>query len=151
MVGVVIALLVTRGRILSLIVTLGVSSVLIAVINAISGSQQILDLGSSFQTIATNELFGLTYPVYIMIGVGLIIWYFLEWTALGRRIRATGGNVDAARLAGIRTSRIILVSTVTCGVITALAGVLASSQLATGDPSISQSYLLPAIAAAGVG
>jgi ribose transport system permease protein len=62
---------------------------------------------------------------------------FLERTALGRRIRATGGNVEAARLAGVKTSRMILLATVTCGVITALAGVLASSQLATGDPTIS--------------
>ncbi len=151
LVGVVIALLIVRARILSLIVTLGVSSVLIAVINGISGSQQILDLGSSFQAIATDELFGLAYPVYVLLGVALIVWYFLERTALGRRIRATGGNVEAARLAGVKTSRIILVSTITCGVVTALAGVLASSQLATGDPTISQSYLLPAFAAAFLG
>lgn len=150
-VGVVIALLIVRARILSLISTLAVSSILIAVINWISGSQQILDLGTSFQKIATDELFGLAYPVYILGVVALIVWYFLERTALGRRIRATGGNVDAARLAGVRTSRIILISTVTCGVITALGGVLASSQLATGDPTISQSYLLPAFAAAFLG
>jgi ribose transport system permease protein len=35
--------------------------------------------------------------------------------------------------------------------VTALAGILASSQLATGDPTISQSYLLPAFAAAFLG
>lgn len=150
-VGAVIALLIVRARILSLIVTLGASSILIAVINSISGSQQILDLGSSFQKIATGELFGLAYPVYFLAVVALVLWYFLERTALGRRIRATGGNVEAARLAGVKTSRIILMSTITCGVVTALAGVLASSQLATGDPTISQSYLLPAFAAAFLG
>lgn len=150
-VGVVIALLIVRARILSLIATLAVSSILIAVISWISGSQQILDLGLSFQKIATDELLGLAYPVYILAVVAVVVWYFLERKALGRRIRATGGNVDAARLAGVRTSRIILISTVTCGVITALAGVLASSQLATGDPTISQSFLLPAFAAAFLG
>lgn len=150
-VGAVIALLIVRARILSLIVTLGVSSILIAVINSISGSQQILNLGSSFQKIATEELFGLAYPVYFLAAVAVILWYFLERTALGRRIRATGGNVEAARLAGVKTSHIILLSTITCGVVTALAGVLASSQLATGDPTISQSYLLPAFAAAFLG
>jgi ribose transport system permease protein len=45
----------------------------------------------------------------------------------------------------------ILLATVTCGVVAALAGVLASSQLATGDPTISPSYLLPAFAAAFLG
>jgi ribose transport system permease protein len=151
LVGVVIATLIVRARIMSLIVTLAASSILIAMIAWISGSQQILNLGASFQSIATDELFGLTYPVYVLAGVALLIWYFLERTALGRRIRATGGNVEAARLAGVRTSRMILVATVTCGVVTALAGILASSQLATGDPTISQSYLLPAFAAAFLG
>ena len=150
-VGVVVAALITRARIPSLIVTLGVSSVLVAVIDWISGSQQILNLGTSFQQVATGELFGVTYPVYVLAAVALVVWYFLERTALGRRVRATGGNLEAARLAGVRTSRMILIATVTCGVIAALAGVLASSQLATGDPTISQSYLLPAFAAAFLG
>ncbi|GAA2037498.1 ABC transporter permease [Catenulispora yoronensis] len=151
LVGVVVALLIVRARIISLIATLAMSSILIAVIDWISGSQQILDLGQPFQKIATDELFGLAYPVYILALVALVVWYFLERTALGRRIRATGGNLEAARLAGVRTSRIIVTSTVACGVITAGAGVLASSQLATGDPTIAQSYLLPAFAAAFLG
>jgi ribose transport system permease protein len=151
LVGVVISVLITRARIPSLIVTLAASSILIAMIDWISGSQQILDLGQSFQAIATDDLFGVTYPVYILAVVALIVWYFLERTALGRRVRATGGNLEAARLAGVRTSRMILLATVTCGVIAALAGVLASSQLATGDPTISQSYLLPAFAAVFLG
>ena len=147
----VIAALITRARIPSLIATLAVSSILIAVIDWISRSQQILNLGSPFQAIATDGWFGVTYPVYILAVVALIVWYFLERTALGRRVRATGGNVEAARLAGVQTSRMILLASVTCGVIAALAGVLASSQLATGDPTISQSYLLPAFAAAFLG
>jgi ribose transport system permease protein len=151
LVGVVIAALITRARIPSLIATLAVSSILIAVIDWISGSEQILNLGTSFQQIATDELFGVTYPVYILAAVALIVWYFLERTALGRRVRATGGNVEAARLAGVRTARMIALAAVTCGVIAALAGVLASSQLATGDPTISQSYLLPAFAAVFLG
>ncbi len=150
-VGTVIATLIVRARILSLITTLAVSSILLAVIDWISGGQQILNLGPSFQTIATGELFGLTYPVYILAAVAVVVWYFLERTALGRRIRATGGNIEAARLSGVNTARMIAVAAVTCGVVAALAGVLASSQLATGDPTISQSYLLPAFAAAFLG
>lgn len=151
LVGVVIATLIVRARIISLIVTLAMSSILVAMINWISGSQQILNLGLSFQKIATGELFGVTYPVFVLLAVSLVVWYFLERTAVGRRIRATGGNVEAARLAGVKTSRMILLATITCGIIAALAGTLASSQLATGDPTISQSYLLPAFAAAFLG
>ncbi|HLI43708.1 MAG TPA: ABC transporter permease [Acidimicrobiales bacterium] len=150
-IGVTVTLLVVRARISSFIATLAMSSVLIALIDWISGSEQILDLGTHFQDLATGQLFGITYPVYLLAGLSLAVWWLLDRTALGRRVHATGGNLDAARLAGVRTSRIILFTTVGCGIIAALAGILASSQLATGDPTISTSYLLPAFAATFLG
>jgi ribose transport system permease protein len=150
-IGVTISLLIVRARIGSFIATLGMSSILLALIAWVSGSQQILNLGSSFQAIATDKLLGITYPVYILTVVSLLVWYLLERTPSGRRVYATGGNIEAARLAGVRTSRIILVATIACGVITAVAGTLQSAQLATGDPTIADSYLLPAFAAAFLG
>lgn len=150
-IGVVIGLLIVKARIGSFIATLGMSSILLAVIAWLSGSQQILNLGPGFQAIATDELFGVIYPVYVLAVIALVVWYFLERTPSGRRVYATGGNLDAARLAGIRTSRIIIVAAISCGVITAIAGILASAQLATGDPTISDSYLLPAFAAVFLG
>jgi ribose transport system permease protein len=150
-IGVVIGLLIVKARIGSFIATLGMSSILLAVIAWLSGSEQILNLGSGFQAIATDKLFGVIYPVYVLVVIALVVWYFLERTPSGRRVYATGGNLDAARLAGIRTSRVIIVAAVSCGVITAIAGILASAQLATGDPTISDSYLLPAFAAVFLG
>jgi ribose transport system permease protein len=150
-IGVVISGCIVRARISSFIATLAVSSVLLATIDWISGSQDILDLGKPFQTLATGQLLGVTYPVYIVAAVALAVWWLLDRSALGRRIHATGGNPEAARLAGVRTSRMILIATVGCGMIAGLAGLLASSQLATGDPTISTSYLIPSFAATFLG
>ena len=138
-------------RIDSFIATLGISSILLAMTAWVSDSQQILDLGEGFQKIATNEILGVTYPVYIMAILALIVWYVLERTPAGRRVYATGGNLDAARLAGVRTSTVIVLSLVACGALAAIAGLLASSRLATGDPTVGPSYLLPAFAAAFLG
>jgi ribose transport system permease protein len=150
-VGVVIWALVVRARINAFIATLGLSSVLLAVIDWVSGSQQILNLGTPFQNLATNEVLGLAYPVFITLAIAVVVWYLLERTPGGRQVYATGANRDAATLAGVRTSRVILVATVACGVISALAGLLVSSQLATGDPTIGTPYLLPAFAAVFLG
>ena len=143
--------LIIRAKIDSFIATLGMSSVLLALIAWISGGQQILDLPASFQHLATNELLGFTYPVWIMLAVGLVVWYVMERTPTGRRLYATGGNVNAARLAGVPTARVIVLSLVSCGAISALAGLLISSQLAVGDPTVGPAYLLPAYAAAFLG
>lgn len=149
-VGLVIRLLVVNARINSFIATLGMSSVLLAVIAWLAPTA-IPVVTNGFATIANGQLFGLVYPVYYAAGVCLLIWYVLEHTSFGRRVYATGANPEAARLAGIRTSRVILGATVTCGVLSAFAGVLTASQLSTGDPTISSGFLLPAFAAAFLG
>jgi ribose transport system permease protein len=143
--------LIVRAKIDSFIATLGMSSILLALIAWVSKSQQILDLPQSFQNLATNELLGLTYPVWIMLAVALVVGYVMQRTPTGRRLYATGGNPNAARLAGVPTSRVIVLSLVSCGAIAALAGTLASGQLGVGDPTIGPGYLLPAYAAAFLG
>ena len=86
-----------------------------------------------------------------MIGLAIVVWYVLECTPVGRRIYATGGNIEAARLAGIRTPLVIVAALAACGAIAATSGVLVSSQLGVGDPTIGPPYLLPAFSAAFLG
>jgi ribose transport system permease protein len=150
-IGAVTGALIVRAKIDSFIATLGMSSILLALISWVSGGQQILNLPSSFQSLATNELLGLAYPLWIMLAVGLVVWYVLQRTPTGRRVYATGGNINAARLAGVPTARVIVLSLVSCGVIAALAGLLTSARLAVGDPTVGPGYLLPAYAAAFLG
>lgn len=150
-VGAVSGLVITRARIDSFIATLGMSSVLLAGIAWVSQSQQILDLGASFQDVATGQLLGITYPVWMMLVVAVVVSYVMDRTPVGRRLHATGGNPTAARLAGVRTSRVVVLALVACGAIAAFAGCLASARLATGDPTIGPAYLLPAYAAAFLG
>jgi ribose transport system permease protein len=150
-IGLANGLLVVKARIDSFIATLGMSSVLLAMIAWVSSSQQILGLSQSFQDIGTTEMLGITLPVYIMLATALAVWYVLDRTPLGRRIYATGGNIEAARLAGVRTELVMVGSLVACAAIAATAGILVSSRLGTGDPTIGPAYLLPAFAAAFLG
>ncbi|WCB91770.1 Ribose import permease protein RbsC [Baekduia alba] len=150
-VGLVAGLLIVRTHIDSFIATLGLSSVLVAMTSWISDGQQILDLGANFQKLGTGELIGMTYPVWFLAAVVVVVWYVLERTPAGRRVYATGGNLEAARLAGVRTSTVVVLTLIACGVIAAAAGTLVSSRLATGDPTTGPAYLLPAFAAAFLG
>jgi ribose transport system permease protein len=151
LVGLVNGLLIVKVRIDSFIATLGISSVLLATIAWISSSQQIVGLSPGFQKIGTTEFLGLTLPVYLMLIAALIVWYVLARTPLGRRVYATGGNLEAARLAGVKTSAIIVGSLICCAALAAVAGILVSSSLGAGDPTIGPSYLLPAFSAAFLG
>ena len=151
LVGVLNGLLVVKVRIDSFIATLGMSSILLAMIAWVSSSQQILGLPEGFQQIGTTEILDLTLPVFLMLAAALISWYVLERTPVGRRIYATGGNIEAARLAGVRVSAVIIGSLIACGTVATFAGLLVSANLGTGDPTIGPAYLLPAFSAAFLG
>jgi ribose transport system permease protein len=150
-IGLVNGILITKVRIDSFIATLGMSSVLLALIAWVSSSQQIVGLGSSFEKLGVTEIFGLTLPVYLMLLVALVVWYVLERTPLGRRVYATGGNIEAARLAGVRVAAVVICSLIACATIASFAGMLVSANLGTGDPTIGPAYLLPAFSAAFLG
>jgi ribose transport system permease protein len=150
-VGGVNALLAGVFKIDSFIATLGVQSVLLACAEWLSKSAQILNLPNGFVSFSTDKIFGITTTVYILLGVAIVVWYLLEKTPLGRRVYATGGNEAAARLAGVRTTAVVVGAFVACGVIAASVGLLLASQLGTGDPTEGPSFLLPAFSAVFLG
>jgi ribose transport system permease protein len=85
----------------------------------------------------------------VVIATGL--WFFLEHTAPGRRVYATGFNKEAARLTGIQVKRIQFCSLLASSLIAGWAGVCLASTLSTGSPTAGTAYLLPAFAAAFLG
>jgi len=75
----------------------------------------------------------------------------LSYTALGRRVLATGANANAARFSGIRTGRVKIGVLVASGAAGALAGVLYDGQYAAADFTMGSTDLLSVIAAAIIG
>jgi len=150
-VGVVNGFLVTVARIDSFIATLAMSSVVGAMIVWISNNQQIIGLSRGFTEIASTEFLGVTLPFYYMLIVATGAWYVLEHTPIGRYLYATGGGIEAARLAGLPTKRLLFGAFVACSTIAGLAGLLATAQVGAGSPEIGHTYLLAAFAAAFLG
>jgi ribose transport system permease protein len=150
-IGLISGLIITRIRIDSFIATLGLSSILLAALAWLSSSQQIIGLDKDFGALATTTFAGLTLPTYVMVFIGLIVWFVLEKTPVGRQMYATGFNADGARLAGVGVDRLKVGSLMACGILASIAGVLLTSRLNTGEPTVGPSLLLPALTAAFLG
>ena len=75
----------------------------------------------------------------------------LGWTSFGRSLYAIGGNVDAAKAAGIRTDRVLWIVIVTGSVLAALAGLLLSGRLASVASAQGNGYIFTVFAAAVIG
>ncbi|MDY0972196.1 xylose ABC transporter permease XylH [Siccibacter turicensis] len=98
-----------------------------------------------------NDYRGVPTPVLILALLMLAGMFMASRTAFGRRIYATGGNIEAARLSGINVERIKLAVFAINGLLVAVAGLILSSRLGAGSPSAGNIAELDAIAACVIG
>lgn len=90
-------------------------------------------------------------PVIIMIIVVIAGHFLLKRTNFGRHVHAVGGNEEAARLCGVKVNKVIVKVYALAGLLTALAGIILSSRLASGSPTVGDGAELDAIAAVVLG
>jgi ribose transport system permease protein len=144
--------IIVRLHVNSFIATLGVSQLLFGAVLLLSGNTQLVgELPQSWSDLGNNDLLGVPLVVYDLLIVALVLWYVLEFTRVGRYLFATGGNPDAARLAGVPTDRVVWGTFVVSGTIAGLAGVIFSMQNGLYSSSIGPGYLFPAVAAVFLG
>jgi len=151
-VGAVSGFIIVRLHVNSFIATLGVSQVLLAAVLLISDNKQLVgEFPESWSNAGINNLFGIPIVLYYLIGIAVVLWYVLEYTRVGRYLFATGGNVEAARLSGVKTDRMIWCSLIASGGIAGLAGVIYSMRSGVFTSTVGPGYLFPAVAAVFLG
>ncbi|MBU2705610.1 ribose ABC transporter permease [Zooshikella marina] len=104
-----------------------------------------------FAWLGTGYVLGIPVPVYLMAIVFGGGYFILHHTRLGRYIYALGGNESATRLSGINVDNIKLIVYSLCGMLAALAGIIATARLASAQPTAGAGYELDAIAAVVLG
>lgn len=135
-------------RIPAFMMTLGMSSVVFGITLLISGGTPVYGLPPEFGEIfGFGRVAGVPVPVLVAAVMVLAIYGLMEWTRLGRHVYATGGNQRAAALSGVRTERVIIVAFAVAGALSALAGLLLTARLDTGESNIGASMPLESIAA----
>jgi len=143
---------VTRLRIPSLIMTLGVAA--IAKGCAFMITQGIAFVGrwpSGFTGLARGYTLGIPNLVLWMAGATLFAYGLIKWTRTGAHMVATGEADEAARLAGIATARMKRIGLLLAGLMAGLMAVLLAANLSSAAPNMAGDYMLYAIAAVLLG
>ena len=146
--------LVTVVRLPAFIVTLGTLNIAFALTHIYSKDETIADVPSQLMFLGrTLSIRGtvFTYGVPVMLGLFVVVWYALTKTAWGRHVYATGDNSEAARLAGIKTGRVLLSVYTLAGLFAGIAGLLLVGRLGVGDPNVGQTDNLDSITAVVLG
>ncbi|HUU96061.1 MAG TPA: ABC transporter permease [Phycisphaerae bacterium] len=106
----------------------------------------------AFEFIGTGAVLGLPVPIFIVVGVALLVLLVLRKTALGLYIEAVGSNARAARLCGLRVHAIRLLAYSFSGLCAGVAGLIATADIKEADVANCGLYLeLDAILAVVIG
>jgi ribose transport system permease protein len=106
---------------------------------------RILDL------IGNGNVAGIPGPVIIFAASAIIAGMVLRYLTFGRFVYGIGGSLEAARLSGVKTTRILLIVYAISGLCAAIAGLMVTARLFVGHPTAGKLIMLDSIAAVVIG
>ena len=148
MIGVVNGVGVAYFRVAPFMMSLGMASVGFGIALYLTGGTPVYGMPVAFGDIfGFGELFGIPTPIYVAAILAVAMFFMLSRTAFGRYFYAVGGNIKAARLSGVGTKGVLFWTYVLCAGFAAIAGMLLTARLDTGEANIGASMPLESIAA----
>lgn len=149
--GMVNGAIIAIFRIPPFIVTLGMTQVARGVALLISNGKPISMLGDAYVFFGKGDFFGIPMPIIIMLIVFLLSTVLLNFTRFGRYAKAIGGNENAAKISGINTGFYKFLVYTFSGFCCAIASIVLTARIDSGQPGLATGYELDAIAASVIG
>jgi ribose transport system permease protein len=153
--GLVNGVLIAYGRVHAIIITFGTANLFLFLGLQIFGSRTVNGIPSTLGVFGRGEdgrTLGVPHAFLITIAVTAIAWWYLRHTAGGRHFYAIGGDAHAARLAGIRVQRRVLLAYLVTGLLVGLGACFTIAQgTSTLDQSVGSGKELAVIAAVVIG
>lgn len=146
LVGLVNGVVIAKFGINALITTLATMQIVRGAVNLLCGGQVKSPILPSFGALGEGQ-----NPIWFAIACFIIFGVLLNYTLFGRNTLAIGGNIDAARLAGIKVVGTKIWIFVLSGAVAALAGVISASRLVAASNAAGEKLELQAISACVLG
>jgi ribose/xylose/arabinose/galactoside ABC-type transport system permease subunit len=152
-VGIVNGIAVYRAGANSIVATIGMQFLLVgAVLASVSGQHVRADnISETFAGLADARFLSVPLPVLIFVILVAVLAIAMSKTVFGRHVYAIGGDIEAARRAGIRVANTGIATFAISGVLAAFSGVLIASLVGHVDPTAIGRYEFPALTAAVLG
>lgn len=152
--GLINGLLITKMKIQAFVATLATQLAFagIALVYCSKAIQLTAQYNAQLKFFSTGRLFGfIPMPIILLILVYLFSYFIYKQTAFGVKVRAIGSHEAAARTTGIRVDGVLISVFVVTAVTAAMAGVLNTAQVSTGNPTLGEGFELDAITAVVLG
>ena len=150
-VGLINGVGVAVGELPPFIMTLGTMTAVRGLALLASNGKPVIGMSEPYKAIAACSIAGIPMLAVFLIIVIIICSFVLAKTVYGRRVYACGGNLQAAKVAGINTTAIRISTFAIAGFLAGLCGFLMTSRVTIGQPTAAESYEMDAITACVVG
>ena len=139
-------ILVAWGKMPAIIVTLATMLIARGLGLVYSGGDPVSGLPGWISWFGIGRIGGIPVPIILMVILYALAWVLLQRTSFGRHVYAIGGNETAATLSGVSTKRIKLIVFMVSGFTSAMAAIVLTGRLMSGQPGAGVAFELDAIA-----
>ncbi len=151
LIGFVNGTMIARMKLNAFIVTLAMLILLQGLTVGISGGQTYANLPPLMTLLGRLKILGLPVQAWIFVVSFILAYLFMRYLPTGRRIYAMGGNADAARAAGIRTTRLTICIIMFGILLAAVAGFMLTARIASVTANQGDNLVFTVFAAAVIG
>lgn len=134
--GIINGLLVTRLNVNAFIATLGTASVFSGMAYVYSHDVPIVSTAKGFDILGNGQFLSIWWTVWVLAAIALILGLILAYTPYGRNIYAVGGNLEAARMVGVRVNVVRVSTFAITSMCAAVGGMFVASQTGVGQASL---------------
>lgn len=144
-------IIITYGNLPPFIATLSTMVLVKGCVLVFTNGSPISTRVKEYNFIGKGYIFGIPFPVLLLIIVFALGYFILKYTAFGRSIFSIGGNREATRLAGINVKKSETLVYTISGLLSGLTGLILTARLGSAQPTAGAGYELDAIAAVILG
>lgn len=134
-IGAVTGGLIVGLNVSAIVITLGMMTVVRGLAYIFSGGLPVYDIPESIVFLGQGYVMGIPVPVIIMLIIVVIMGVILKYSYFGRYVYAIGGNIDAAKLAGVSVNKIIISLYAISGLLASVAGIVLTGRVSSGAPA----------------
>ena len=151
--GLFIGVVISKGKVIPIIATLGLQYIFRGLTYFISKTQWVSSdkMLAGYKDFALGNFLGINNLFWIVLILFGVMIVFLKWTGFGRQIYAVGSNADAAKISGINVDRVKIIVYTLNGAICGLAGAMYTSLYASAQGNMATGAEMDVIAACVIG
>ena len=163
-IGFLNGILIVRFKLIPLLLTIGMMfilesfALLVATIGrpetGSGGGTGVITVGMLTEELywfATKSFLAIPLLSWVLIVLIFIYWFVMDFTKIGARIKAIGGNPEVATLFGIKTNKIMILLYLFMGLSTGIATIMVLSVSGVGSPFLGQNMPLKTLSAVLIG